>query len=350
METEAHAGTPRRNVRWEVGSHLEHIDTPPQSPPADPPWNASFATCRGALSALVDLGIQELGWRELHVPTYYCPDAYPSPRLPIEILRYPCHPWSDAGPLRAAPGSVVLTTSYYGEPPIGVEGGASVILDATHDPFADWLPTVRADYVVASLRKTLPVPFGAGILAPTGLPVPGAEPLTVDGRDLIARRRAAMLAKSRYLRGESSDPSYYAALVASEAESWRLGRQAADDESARSVAVMPGHFWRSMRTANATTLSESLVPDARLTARPGSYGVVLLLDDHRSRESLRSWLIGGKVYPAILWEQSRQDEDPAGLDFSLRHLVIPTDFRYSADDMVRVADLVSDWLVQPRDG
>ena len=39
-----------------------------------------------------------------------------------------------------------------------------LIEDHIHDPLSDWSQSSNADYAVASLRKTLPVPIGAMLL------------------------------------------------------------------------------------------------------------------------------------------------------------------------------------------
>lgn len=331
--------------RWELGSHFESTELSARPEPVQrPAWQALFATARGAMSSVIDAGVAELGWRVLYVPTYYCPDAYPRPAGPIAIRTYECGPETRRIALAPPPGSVVLSVSYFGQPPAEPPGDTAVLLDATHDPWAPWLGDVPADVVVASLRKTLPVSDGAGVVVKPGVPIPKPQPLTAAGRGLIAERQDAMLRKAAYLRGEpAQEMDYWEDYQRTEREYEQLQREAASPETTSALPRMPVGAWRSARLANIQALTSALPADRSYTMVPGTLGVVLLFDDRASRDSLRSWLIGHRVYPAILWQQTHRFADSAGQRFADRHLLIPADFRYKASDMARVARVVEAW-------
>lgn len=62
------------------------------------------------------------------------------------------------------------------------------------------------------------------------------------------------------------------------------------------------------------------------------------------REALRKYLIGQNIFPAIHWPQAtpeKSSNDPLAIDLSNRILTIPTDQRYSLDDIAIVASKIT---------
>jgi hypothetical protein len=353
-------------VPWEHGSDFPLLDFEPAAgatplPGLDAPL---YSTGRTALRALLAHGAAREGWRRLWVPAYYCPDVIPALRAAgPEVRAYPAGPeWSDAPP--AAPGDAVLAVNFFGlasGPPPWLAGrrGVALIEDHTHDPGSDWARASQADWCVASLRKTLPVPDGGSLWSPRGHPLPPPPRRDPAHEDTAAEKLAAMALKRAYLAGRAElKPTYRMLFAEAEEALARQGEGAAPAAASAwteaLVRRMPVEKWRRRRADNHATLSALLgdLPAARVLApadadRAAPAVCTLVLDAPERRDRLRTALIARSVYPAVLWSLADGPHGPvpAGLlDLSRRALALHCDMRYDADDLARVAALVRESL------
>ncbi|WP_326559719.1 hypothetical protein [Micromonospora sp. NBC_01796] len=347
--------------RWEVGSsfplHLpaepDWARTPghPDPPSATPQYGELFGSGRQALRALVEFGRREYGWTALHLPAYYCADVVDEVADVLPVRRYPVGPTGGVPPV-AAPTDAVVAVSYFGAPPVvPATSGATLVVDATHDPRAPWLASVRADYVFASLRKTLPVPDGGALWSDTGRPVPPAGPPTARHLGLVDRVLSAMYLKAAYLSGGPVDKQQYLARYAAGEDLFRdSGISGISEFSRQMLRVLPTDRLRRRRIENAALLAAGLSGLSGLRARAHTLGVVLEFDSHRRREAVRHALIDRRVYPAVLWrlgpDPAPEDRAPVELtmddrvSFSRRMLFLHTDYRCTGSDLAQVAELV----------
>jgi hypothetical protein len=299
-----------------------------------------FGSGRQALIALVLLGKRKLGWERLLLPTYYCPEVVEDLSAVIRVQRYPANPFTHSIEVQTAPNDVTLVMSYFGEEPPALNVGTCIV-DATHDPIAPWLQNYPAAYVVASLRKTLPLPDGGVVWSPTEqiLPPSGA----VDGRHLARTSQvaAAMSMKANYLAGERVDKDDYLSLFR-DAEKGLCGTRPTKMSSLShtKMRTFPVHEWRTRRLENIAYAHRSLAELEWLAIIPSTFGVVLRCRSHSLRESLRKGLLDHKVYPAVLWTLDRPATPHADLGFSREMLFLHADFRWTIEDMRTVVDLV----------
>ncbi|MFI6759946.1 hypothetical protein ACIBF5_12495 [Micromonospora sp. NPDC050417] len=332
--------------RWEVGSSFPlHQATgaewagPP--PPAAPPYGELFGSGRQALRALVEFGRREYGWTALHLPTYYCDEVTDAVTDVLPVRRYPAGPDGGVPPV-VAPTDAVVLVSYFGAPPVvPAPAGATLIVDVTHDPRAPWLPSLRADYVFASLRKTLPLPDGGALWSDSGRPLPSAGPPTARHLAVVDRVLAAMCLKAAYLAGAPLDKQRYLARYAAGEDLLRTADVSGISEFSRqALHALPVDRLRLRRIENAALLAAGLAGLPGLTARAWPLGVVLEFGSHRSREAVRHGLIERSVYPAVLWRLVEPDENDDQVRYSRRMLFLHTDHRFRGSDMARVAELV----------
>lgn len=326
--------------RWEHGSVFP-LMLPHASRPATPPgdWRL-YGSGRYALRALLEFGQREYGWQTIHVPAYYCPEVVASLVDLLPVRRY------DSGPIgphvcpNAGPDDVVIAVAYFGQPPLLPATPAMLVIDATHDPVAPWLNQMHCDYVVASLRKTLPLPDGGALWSGTGRPLPPPVPPTAEHLATTSRTLSAMCLKRAYLDGAPLDKKHYLALFgAGEAGLSSAAVSGISDFSRWALGILPAEELRRRRMANAATLATALrdVPGARAQDHP--FGLVLTFDTGAQREAVRRDLIAHDVYPAVLW--SIDEYSPAWqLEFSRRMLYLHTDIRYDDEDLHRVAEKV----------
>jgi hypothetical protein len=340
LKTVVGAAVPVRRDRWEHGSDF-HLSSDEGA--CEAPWLAQRHTLwgsgRDALRALLTWGRLRYGWRRLFVPAYFCEDVVGALERELPIVRYADAP-DDPPPMEIDTTSddVVLVINYFGaERARAVKTRGILVEDLTHDPLA--IPSIRTDYAVASLRKTLPLPDGGVMWSPAGRPLPAERLPTELHSRCVLERLLAMLLKRDYLAGADVDKSWFRTLFV---ESERTigsgpvsGISAFSRERLRSLPAAP---WRDMRVRNlaafATAFGET--PGVQLLDVP--FAATLLFESGRLRDQVRSHLIAEHIYPAILWPPSAEHrETPDSSSLSHRLLTIHSDFRYDIADMGWVA-------------
>ena len=247
---------------WEVGGEF-HLPVDPPGPyhrwPEGAVW---YALGRHAVEALLG----QLRSPRLWLPDYFCHEVAARWRETAVVELYEDDPrWPEPRweSLRTAPRDVVVAVNYF-----GVRRGAPwrewreetsyvLVEDHAHDPASDWATTSTADYAFSSLRKTLPVPDGAILWSPRGLPLPDQPAGGADGSEL---KLAAMLLKGEYLeRGDDGLKDRFRRLQLDGeerlAEAAVSGASAATRESLVRGVPLP---WRARRSENTARLLSSL--------------------------------------------------------------------------------------------
>ena len=333
--------------RWEHGSDL-HLSR--ETGGLEAPWTAGGATLwgsgRDALRALQRFGRKEEGWRRVLVPNFFCGEVVSALARELPVAFYGDAP---DGPLPARVdaerGDVLLVVNTFGgRDPSRVQTGAVVVEDHTHDPLSPWAFGTRADYAVASLRKTLPLPDGGVLWSPTGAPLPPEAVPTLAHRRAAGDRLLAMALKRAYLAGGSVEKgAFRARAVAGERAIGRGEISGITAASRARLPTLPGARWRERRARNLGAFRAALgpLPGVRLLDAP--FAATLLFDDPILRERVRSALLAASVYPAVLWPLEAGEGAALPRDhvhLSRRLLSLHCDYRYDVDDMERVARMV----------
>jgi hypothetical protein len=294
--------------------------------------------------------------RRLWVPSYFCFDVAEYWKTFAEVVTYsddPCRPEPDWSTLRPGKDDLVVAVNYF-----GVRSGdpwrdwrrrnpCVLVEDHSHDPVSGWALRSNAEYAFASLRKTLPVPDGGILWSPRGLPLPASGTGESEASTL---KLSAMLWKRDYLRGHASPdakPIY---------RDWqRRGEVAFDRSQVSFVTELSRQYlssgvpsaWRIRRGQNVRRLlsrlgkSKPLLPlFAKWPLDAAPLGAVFAAPSQEQRDDLRQQLQECGVYCPVLWPPAK-DCDPAARRLAERLLTIPTDQRYGARDMEKVASIVN---------
>ena len=330
--------------RWEVGSFFHTYRGQGANDEWLPVPHVLLATGRQAISAAFVSGQIQYGWRRLFLPEFYCPDviAWLSRRMPTTT--YPCDPVDFRWPENAHSSDAVLAISYFGNrPPFeSAPPQCGIILDVTHDPLAEWVANSSADYAIASLRKTLPVPDGAVLWSPTHTPIDLQTDLEPEHRAALIMHQA-MEMKADYLIDKLPSNEMARRLFV-EAEVDLMGTQTlhqASETTRRLLARLPATNMRSRRLEAVEKLQRLVSDHPGLEVWPNNFGGVFLFRNKITRDSVRGALIDGHIYPAILWEPNPNLIRSESWDFGNRMLHIHADYLHSSQDLHRIAQALT---------
>ncbi len=348
--------------RWENGSFFQWVQNHPPSS-ARSPWDKErvmYGSGRDAIRALVNLGRAERGWRRMWVPSYFCQCVVESiAHTGLDALLYTDGPedtFCDSSDIDARPGDVVLRMNYFGLRTMpqscrAKSPGVEIIDDHSHDPWSEWAWKSDADWCIASLRKSLPIPDGGVLWSPKAHELPPAIPATPEHEVASLRKFAAMALKDMYLSGHHIEKQTFRELAES-GESGIVGERISGMPSwvTELVEQFPVDDWRSIRKANHQTLSRLLVdvPGIRVlqpisSTRTCPFAGIIECDSDLLRDHIRDELARRQVYATILWPM----DEPAlpgipsqHLRFSRSMMTIHCDMRYTERDMRTIAGFI----------
>ena len=301
--------------RWEVGSFHHWVGfSPPANPPVVP-WPAGqlLSSGRDALRVALAVGARDFGWRRLWVPDYFCQQVVAAlAQTGFELVSYPDNPLRRSPDLPdAAPADVVLVMNYFGMRS-GVAWtrpkGVGLIEDHSHDLTSRRAFASDADFCVASLRKTTPVPSGGVLWSPRGHALPRQPRQLSQRQRTSAAMLQAMVLKGMYLEGGAVGKAGFRAVAE------RVERDLCvplvseiDDVSRAVVESFPLDTWRTARAENLAVLMDEVgdLGWGRIlwpsTAGSSPFSAVLIADSAERREWAFTRLVRADIYPAILW-------------------------------------------------
>jgi hypothetical protein len=345
-------------ARWEHGSEFHWPDSPSQVP-VEPPWaggSTLFGCGRDALRALIEHGRARFGWQRLWMPSYFCQEVVAAAKTGIELATYLDAPGTvpDFGDVRVRRGDAVFIANYFGlRSSIVPPAGAAIVEDHTHDPWSEWSLASVADFCLASLRKTLPVPAGALVWSPRQHELPPLRAVTAERASASSNKIAGMLLKRLYLADSAiSKEQFRALLIAGEEEMASGAISGIPALTEALLGVLPVQQWRVRRRRNHEAFMarfQSATPEVLQVLLPAGnedttpFSIILIVDQPARRDAIRQRLASRQIYPAVLWPLEHVELDgipSAHIQLSRRLLSLHCDFRYTSADLERVADVL----------
>jgi hypothetical protein len=322
-------------------------------------------TGRDLIRLLVGHGVAERGWKRLWIPSYLCQEvvgSFVGTGTPCRL--YPDRP--DPGPQHTAAaallpadelraGDAVVLVNHFGVrtrpdgPRAGLPEDVDLIEDHTHDPWSSWARTSDADFCLASLRKTLPIPDGAVLWSPLEHGLPVQPPATLRRELASSLKLAAMMLKALYLEGRPIEKRSFRRLALRGEEEIAKGSISGVCEATQQlIAAFPAEPWRETRRRNHAWLVDRLADTPGLRVlQPAADGLdrspfsfVVQVPDTPTRQQVLGSLVESGVYPAVLWplaEAHLPGVEVADERFAGQMLSIHCDGRYSLDDLETVA-------------
>ena len=258
-------------------------------------------------------------WDRLWVPEYFCYDVIESlKQAGLDLRFYADYPGygEDNTTLDAIqnngyfrPTDAVLRMNYFGTRSYRSSeklSVAAIIEDHTHDLIGGWARFSTADWCVASLRKTLPLPEGGILWSPLGLKLPEVPEPSIINEQIAATRWESMRLKSRYLAGEPVEKAAFrAGCVNTEAYFDTAPVCTLDKQSTEYLRNFDILDWYEQKRENWKLLKDIKKNGVRVLylENPACYpfSLILLFDFIDDRDRVRKALIEKQVYPAILW-------------------------------------------------
>lgn len=336
----------------EFGSDFHSLDYPKGKSLLDIlPDHILYASGR---QALLDLAIFR-NWKRLWVPSYFCYESMDVfSGSGIELCQYEITPLIDPItainriPVKINDG--LLIVNYFGlfdvkrYPYINCE----IVEDHTHNLIGGWAVKSKADWCIASLRKTLPIPDGGILWSPKRHSLP-ASPLAHDITNYIMKRRThAMDLKEKYLSGGNICKNDFLTLFKDTEEKFdELPVSAISEVSLKIVSELDISRWYGDKHRNWEFLYENLNNCTTIeilspeNSHDCPFSLTLRFGDSETRNKVRQSLIDKSVYPAILWT-IHNDIDKSAITFGDTMLSIHCDARYSPKDMRLLLQLIND--------
>lgn len=308
-----------------------------------------IADGRQALLALI---CQEK-WHRLWIPEYFCYEVIETIRqqTDIEFVFYQDYPFADDREIVAElpfdDGDAILRVNYFGMRDYRSEKDipVPVVEDHTHDLLGHWALYSDADWCIASLRKTLPLPEGGMFWSPKGHRLPLESTNTIENQRIADARWRAMQMKRDYLNDELLNKDEFRKLYV-ETEEWfdTANLSSLDDKSKEYIARFDLNLWQAVKKRNWSLL-RSMLSDKVETLQPEDdsctmFSMIVLAETKEQRDLIRKKLIESSVYPAILWQVPKSSNEKVN-DFSHRMLSIHCDGRYNEDDIKHLAEIVN---------
>ena len=305
--------------------------------------------------ALIHL-YQTQGWQRLWMPEYFCYDVIVSLKeAGLNLMLYRDYPGAnDEQTLDAIqqegnilPTDAILRVNYYGTRSFRSTEKllvAAIVEDHTHDVIGDWPRHSTADWCIASLRKTVPIPEGGMLWSPKSLELPSAPEMSEENNQIATIRWEAMKLKTRYLTGEAVEKVEFRKGYVETEEYFDHAQVCALDKASQEyLKTFDIRSWYNKKRENWELLKD-IKKDGVQVISPESIGcypfsLVLLLESPEERDKVRKSLIEYQVYPAVLWNVPEGVHDDVRR-FSRCMLSVHCDGRYNADDIRQMKDII----------
>lgn len=295
-----------------------------------------YANGRQALQALI---LKNTYWKRIWMPEYFCYDIISSIELTgIEILFYTDTPLTNDSKviedLDFKEGDVLFRMNYFGLRQFRSNKSISIpiIEDHSHDLIGDWAMNSDADWCIASLRKTIPIPEGGVLWSPKEHKLPDKPSLTKTNIQLERNRFEAMTLKTEYLKGVLDSKNVVRKFfVETETNFSGLESSSIGPISIDMFISYDWNNWYSKKKENWMKLLsleqrefEVLVPE---NEKCNPFSLVIKFKSQLIRDNIKNELINSNIYPAILWPINRLKSK--SWETSNKLLSIHCDARYS---------------------
>jgi|LSQX01.1.fsa_nt_gb hypothetical protein len=308
-----------------------------------------YANGRQSIQHLLSFKKRERIW----VPEYFCYEIVSAIKdTGINVRFYPDAPGlNDTQIVKNIPfvqNDVLLRMNYFGLRSFrdNTSIPVDVIEDHSHDITGTWASTSNADWCIASIRKTIPVPEGGVLWSPKNNELPIKPEQSAANILLATKRGNAMKLKSDYLAKDNGQKQLFRKLfIETETDFEKLPISEITPECRVYLSSFDFQKWDERKRANWLILSSIRSENIEIhnpeTEDCNIFSFVFTLKSEEQRDNIRNQLIENNLYPVVLWHIP-ENTSAYSLNFSRRMLSIPCDARFSQQDIFIMKQIIED--------
>lgn len=307
---------------------------------------------RSAMLAVLEHISSNRNIRTLWIPDYYCQNVVNFLRRNYPNLKtYYINPFNcrqNFNYLRLTnKDDVIILNNFWGLFTYHIDKGSThrptIIEDFSHGWLTKQCINSNADYCVASVRKSYPIPAGGVAWIPNKQFNFYEDTIDEDMNSAFETLDASISEKSNFLKQNiGSKQSYLELLNKGEAHistsnSYVRPHKELSNLLETYIKLNPN----ISKAANLKIVRPLLVKSKhfKIVERKGfePFGLLLLFKEEMMYDNFKSFCISNKIYPANLWPNNHlRTEWKYFLNFHV-------DFRYHASDMKYLAEIINQW-------
>jgi hypothetical protein len=315
-----------------------------------------FYAGRYAMKFIFEAILQQVNIKTIWLPEYYCPFVKTWLEHSFnQIKYYNIDPFDAEAPVDWAAYSttdIVLVNNFWGlkENPMPIGERPIIIEDHSHGWLSRGCIQSEADFCIASLRKTLPIPLGGIAWKPkksaSHIAMPQLSVTKDTGLKNQIKNSWNAIAEAMYKKAICTQEKNKALFLSTYTEGESLLRDSHHvlpmdkDHKTQLQNVLFKNF-NTFKAQNLTYIKTKLKhsPYFKVIASNNkvAFGLLLIFKNRKTLTSLKHLLVSNAIYPAELWPKNKVDYDYSFL------LNVHIDFRYDQKDLDYIADTLNNY-------
>ena len=321
-----------------------------------------FYAGRYAIKHIIDSIMKEHSIATLWMPNYYCPYVknWLEQKL-FSIKYYDIDPFDAEAKIdwkQFSASDVVLTNNYWGLKvnPIPTGTRPLIIEDHSHGWLSVGCLGSEADFCIASLRKTLPIPLSGIAWKPNkskcNIPLLPLEANSQDDDTNPMIMSWNLIDTAMAKKASCLDPKVKSEFLGNYGEGEMIIRDTQEIFTVRNTheAIIRSVLFKdfnSFKKNNLALVYQNLKSSNAFKfiflENPIPFGLLLVFKDLATLGDLKRYLIANAIYPAELWPKNYIEQE-------YKHLLnIHVDYRYNKADMNYLVQVINAWSSQKPD-
>ncbi|PIB31205.1 hypothetical protein BFP77_02415 [Maribacter sp. 4U21] len=315
-----------------------------------------FYAGRYAIKHVIHCIRQERILETIWLPKYYCPHVKNwMEQQSITVNYYNIDPFDTKAQVNWSlfpPQDLVLVNNYWGlKDTIIPEGERPLILeDHSHGWLSRGCLDSTADFCIASLRKTLPIPLGGIAWKPKkstcNIPLKPLEKVNIakDANPMLKSWELIDNAMETKATCEHEDIKVEFLLTYSQGEMLLRNTQENIQVLTEHESIIRNQLFKDFNTYKknnlaiiAKELKSSEIFKLIFSENRVPFGLLLAFKDWGILSNFKQFLIANSIYPAELWPQNRLNQE---YNFLLN---IHMDYRINLKDLQYIAKIINQW-------
>lgn len=287
----------------------------------------------------------------LWIPEYYCKHVtFWLEQCYSNIKMYHADPVDFTSPINlvdfADDGDIVLVQNFWGASSCNtIKGDKSIITieDHSHGWLSDACTNSKADYCIASLRKSVPAPLGGIAWSPSGKPINNKVQISKSTSfssiwtDITEAMKLKALYESSSIIDE--DIKLKSLELINSTEKRMHTNYDITHLTEKHEKIIESYLdidFTAFKSENKTYIDALLKPSNNykvVSSKHALFGLILFLKTKTHMDKLRSYLIKNDIYPSQLWPENNSSYG--------YYLNIHIDYRYNNKSMIYITSVLN---------